>query len=130
MSDFFSFSGPLSGIFRILDSPRAMKRIQEQELGPREKKVEQKPITPVAPTQVVQKTTVVQPANRRPPTATRQVSEDDEIARIKRENKAAGSSQTPAVAETAQERPAERTSILKKTTPSTEETSSEVSQVL
>jgi tripartite motif-containing protein 71 len=113
---FSHFSGPLSGIFRILDSPRAMKRIQEQEKGP--KKVEAKPVTPVAPVQV--KTTTVQPV-RRPPTAARQQSEDDEIARIKRENKAAGSS--TATTET----PAERTSILKK--PSTEE-AVDVSQVL
>lgn len=120
-NQYFSSStptGPLSGIFRILDSPRAMKRIQDVDKGPREKKVEPKPPTPVAPVQV--KTTApVQPA-RRPPTA-RQVSEDDEIARIKRENKAAGSSTTPAATET----PAAR-----KTPPSTEETPTEVSQVL
>lgn len=101
-----------------------MKRIQDQEKGPREKKVEAKPATPVAPTQPVQvKSTAVQPV-RRPPTAARQVSEDDEIARIKRENKAAGSSQAPAAAESA-----ERTSILKKS-PATEESAAEVSQVL
>lgn len=117
---FSHFSGPLSGIFRILDSPRAMKRIQEQEKGPREKKVEPKPATVVAPVQV--KTTTVQPV-KRPPAAARQQSEDDEIARIKRENKAAGSSTTPT------ETPTER-SILKKTAPSTEETAVEVSQVL
>lgn len=116
-----SVSGPLSGIFRILDSPRAMKRIQDQEKGPREKKVEPKPVTPVAPTQV--KTTPVQPA-RRPPSAARQQSEDDEIARIKRENKAAGSSTTATVTEA--ERPAERQSILKKTAA---EEAAEVSQV-
>lgn len=122
ISPFFPFSGPLSGIFRILDSPRAMKRIQDQEKGPREKKVEVKPtVAPiVAPVQV--KTTAVAPVKR--PTTGRQVSEDDEIARIKRENKAAGSSTA-----TEAERPAERQSILKKVTPSAEEPATEVSQV-
>lgn len=95
-----------------------MKRIQDVEKGPREKKVEPKPATPVAPT-IQAKTTAVQPV-RRPPSAARQVSEDDEIARIKRENKAAGSST---------ETPGDRPSILKKTTPSVEEPTAEVSQV-
>lgn len=93
-----------------------MKRIQEQEKGPREKKVEPKPATPVAPQPQV-KTTTVQPV-RRPASAARQVSEDDEIAKIKRENKAAGSSTTTAATETP--------SILKKTV--VEETT-DVSQV-
>lgn len=92
-----------------------MKRIQEQD-NPREKKVEAKPVTPVAPVQV--KPTTVQPV-RRP--AARQQSEDDEISRIKRENKAAGSSTGVT------EPPAQ--SILKKATPSIEETTTEVSQV-
>lgn len=118
---FLNFTGPLSGIFRILDSPRAMKRIQEQEKGPREKKVEPKPVAPAQPVQV--KTTAVQPV-RRPTTAARQQSEDDEIAKIKRENKTAGTSTTPTVPET----PAQ--SILKKSTPSTDESPTEVSQVL
>ena len=99
-----------------------MKRIQEQEKGPREKKVEPKPVAPVqAPVQV--KTTAVQPV-RRPTAAARQQSEDDEIAKIKRENKTAGTSTTPTVPET----PAQ--SILKKATPSTDESQTEVSQVL
>lgn len=88
-----------------------MKRIQDQEKGPREKKVEPKPAAPVAPTQVK---AAVQPV-RRP--AARQVSEDDEIARIKRENKAAGSSTEAPVP------------ILKKTTPSTDDSATDVSQV-
>lgn len=91
-----------------------MKRIQDVEKGPR--KVEAKPATPVAPTPQA-KTTAVQPV-RRPPTAARQVSEDDEISRIKRENKAAGTSQAPA----------DTPSILKKTTPSIDEPSADVSQ--
>lgn len=91
-----------------------MKRIQDQEKGPREKKVEPKPAAPVAPTQVK---AAVQPV-RRPQSAARQVSEDDEIARIKRENKAAGSSTEAPVP------------ILKKTpTPSTDDSATDVSQV-
>lgn len=112
--------GPLSGIFRILDSPRAMKKVQDCEKGPREKK-EVKPVTPVAPVQVKP---VVAPAavtpSRRP--AARQQSED-EIERIKKENKtAAGTSNT-----TESERPADTraSSILKKTSTVTSPTAEE-----
>lgn len=94
------------------------------ERGPKEKKVEPKPVAPV----VVQ-SAQIQPV-RRPPTTARQVSEDDEIAKIKRENKAASSS-TPAAAPTVveterSERPA---SILKKNAPTSpaDETASDVS---
>lgn len=105
-------AGPLSGIFRILDSPRAMKRIQDQEKGPREKKPEVKPVTPVAPQVTQVKSTTVQPV-RRPPSAGRQQSEDDEIARIKRENKAAGSSTTETETRAASilKKPAEETEV-------------------
>lgn len=115
--------GPLSGIFRILDSPRAMKRVQDIDKGPREKK-EVKPVTPVAPIQ--QKTPVTVTPARRPPSAARQQSED-EIDRIKRDNKTAGTSATTESA-AADTRPA---SILKKIStvspPTVEE--NEVSQV-
>jgi hypothetical protein len=98
-----------------------MKRIQDQEKGPREKKVEAKPAAPVAPVQV--KTTAVQPV-KRAPAAARQVSEDDEIARIKRENKAAGTSaQSPTAVEPV-------ASILKKAVPASEDNTTDVSQVL
>lgn len=108
--------GPLSGIFRILDSPRAMKRVQDCEKGPREKK-EVKPVTPVAPVQAKPTTPAAVTPARRP--AARQQSED-EIERIKRENKTAGTSNT-----TESERPATNPpSILKK--PTAEE--NEVSQ--
>ncbi|XP_070492679.1 RING finger protein nhl-1 isoform X2 [Chironomus tepperi] len=100
--------GPLSGIFRILDSPRVMKRIQEADNGPREKKEPPKPVAPVV-TQVKQVLTPPVTAPVRPKTA-RQQSED-EIERIKRENKTAVPSSST---ETAQ---AERQSILKKSTP-------------
>lgn len=98
-----------------------MKRIQEQEKGPREKKVEPKPVAPAQPVQV--KSTAVQPV-RRPTAAARQQSEDDEIAKIKRENKTAGTSTTPTVPEVPTQ------SILKKSPPSTDESPPEVSQVL
>lgn len=119
--------GPLSGIFRILDSPRAMKRVQDIDKGPREKK-EVKPVTPVAPIQIqkVAPPPTVTPAARRPPSAARQVSED-EIEKIKRENKTAGPSTTTESA-AADTRPA---SILKKVTtvspPTVDE--NEVSQI-
>lgn len=90
-----------------------MKRIQEQEKGPREKKPEAKPAAPVTPQVTQVKTTAVQPV-RRPPSAGRQQSEDDEIARIKRENKAAGSSTTDTTTET------RAASILKKPAEETE----------
>lgn len=98
--------GPLSGIFRILDSPRVMKRIQEADKGPREKKEPPKPVAPVV-TQVNK----VQPQVTTPvrPKTNRQQSED-EIEKIKRENKTAGTSAT----ETQQS--SDRPSILKKTT--------------
>lgn len=91
------------------------------ERGPKEKKVEPKPVAPV----VVQ-SAQIQPV-RRPPTAARQVSEDDEIAKIKRENKAASSSTpvAPVVVETERsERPA---SILKKNPTTADESTNDVS---
>lgn len=113
--------GPLSGIFRILDSPRAMKRIQEADKGPREKKEQPKPPAPVV-TQTKQPPAPPVTTPTRPKTA-RQQSED-EIERIKRENKAAGSStETPPASD--------RPSILKKTTPTNASSidENEVSQV-
>lgn len=112
--------GPLSGIFRILDSPRAMKKVQDCEKGPREKK-EVKPVTPVTPVQA--KPVVVAPVavtpTRKP--AARQQSED-EIERIKKENKTAGTSNT-----TESERPAETraSSVLKKNSTVTSPTAEE-----
>lgn len=92
------------------------------EHGPKEKKVEPKPVAPV----VVQ-SAQIQPV-RRPPATARQVSEDDEIAKIKRENKAASTSTpaAPVVVETERsERPA---SILKKNAAPGEDAVSDVSQ--
>lgn len=65
--------GPLSGITRLYDSPRVMKRLQDSEIK------KDKPPPPVAPP--VQK---VQPPKRPVATAQRQVSEEDEVTKIKR----------------------------------------------
>lgn len=70
--------GQLSGIIRLTDSPRVMKRLQDTDKPKKEKKVE-----PVAP---APKPVQIQP-KRTAPAAQRQVSEDDEIAKIKRQNK-------------------------------------------
>jgi tripartite motif-containing protein 71 len=82
--------GPLSGIFRIADSPRVMKRLQEQEMGKKEKKEAAPPQKPAAQ----------MPKRPVAPVTARQLSEDDEIARIKRQNKGATSTApiTPPVA--------------------------------
>lgn len=107
--------GQLSGIIRLADSPRVMKRIQDQT---REKK-EKKDVAPAPPPQVKSKAGAT-PAKA--PPAARQVSEDDEIARIKRQNKGAATSTATATAPTTttttataeSERPAtERVSALK-----------------
>lgn len=93
--------GSLSGIIRLTDSPRVMKRLQEQEKGKKEKKVE----TP-AP---AAKPAVVKPRTTAAPAAARQMSED-EIDRIKRQNK--GSSASTATSES--DRPTtERVAALK-----------------
>lgn len=77
--------GPLSGIFRLSDCPRVMQRILDVDSGKKkEKKEPPPPPKPVQPT----------PQPRRPPPAQRQESED-EISRLKRQNKGAASSQEP-----------------------------------
>lgn len=94
--------GPLSGIFRLTDSPRVMKRLQESD--PSKKKVKEVPLPqPAPPPKVVQK--------KPPAPATRQISEDDEIAKIKRQNKGAGPSER---APEAERPPAERVAALKR----------------
>lgn len=65
--------GPLSGITRLYDSPRVMKRLQESEIK------KDKPTQPIAPP--VQK---FQPPKRPIATAQRQVSEEDEVTKIKK----------------------------------------------
>ncbi|KAH9629388.1 hypothetical protein HF086_008904 [Spodoptera exigua] len=99
--------GPLSGIFRLSDCPRVMQRILDVDSGKKKEKKEPPPPPPKP----------VQPApqpRQRPPPAQRQQSEDDEISRLKRQNKgAAASSQEP---ERAPARPAEeeRTAVNRK----------------
>lgn len=97
--------GPLSGIFRLSDCPRVMQRILDVDSGKKkEKKEPPPPPKPVQPTP--------QPRSRPQPPA-RQQSEDDEITRLKRQNKGAASSQEP---DRAPQRPAEeeRSSINRK----------------
>lgn len=90
--------GPLSGITRLADSPRVMKKLQENPTGKKKEKETPAP-QPAKQPQVVPK--------RPPPPATRQVSEEDEISRIKKQNKGATTS-TETVTET---RPAERPTV-------------------
>ncbi|KAH1003049.1 hypothetical protein HUJ05_010998 [Dendroctonus ponderosae] len=71
--------GPLSGITRLADSPRVMKKLQENPTGKKEKKEKKAAPEPAA-------------AKRAPPPAARQASEEDEIAKIKRQNKGATTS--------------------------------------
>ncbi|XP_071445797.1 RING finger protein nhl-1 [Hetaerina americana] len=88
--------GPLSGITRLYDSPRVMKRLQESELKEKKKSKE-----PAAPQQVQGKTPPVFGAKK----AQRQVSEDDEISKIKKQNKTTDPS--PSGAKTNQNTPAQ-----------------------
>ncbi|XP_063364041.1 RING finger protein nhl-1 isoform X1 [Cydia amplana] len=94
--------GPLSGIFRLSDCPRVMQRIMDVDSG--KKKEKKEPPPPPKPVQPAP-----QPQRRAPP-AQRQQSEDDEISRLKRQNKGAASSQEPDRAPA----PEERTSIARK----------------
>lgn len=99
--------GTLSGIIRLADSPRVMKRLQEQDKPKKEKKEVAPPPQPKL---------VVQPKRPTQPTtpAARQMSED-EIDRIKRQNKSATSTTSTAAAEP--ERPvADRVAALKSRT--------------
>ncbi|XP_060852940.1 RING finger protein nhl-1 isoform X3 [Rhopalosiphum padi] len=75
--------GPLSGITRLYDSPRVMKRLLESEN--KDKKSDAAPKPQPQPVQQPKKITPQ-------PTPQRQLSEDDEIARIKRQNKTASTS--------------------------------------
>ncbi|CAH1153845.1 unnamed protein product [Phaedon cochleariae] len=90
--------GPLSGITRLADSPRVMKKMQDHESGKTKKKEEAPPPQPAPTSKVVPK--------RPPPPATRQVSEEDEISRIKKQNKGATTSTEPVTDIRPAERPA------------------------
>lgn len=98
--------GHLSGIIRLADSPRVMKRLQEQDKPKKEKKEVAPPPKPAATP--ARRTS----ATSTPPVASRQMSED-EIDRIKRQNKGTTST-TPTVAAVEPERPAaDRVAALK-----------------
>ncbi|XP_073971070.1 tripartite motif containing protein thin isoform X3 [Rhodnius prolixus] len=71
--------GPLSGITRLYDCPRVMKRLKESEVK------KDRPEPPPQPVQQQQQPKA-QP-KRQPPVAQRQVSEEDEITKIKRQMK-------------------------------------------
>jgi len=71
--------GPLSGITRLYDSPRVMKRLQESEQRGKKKETAQ----PAQQPQLQVKT-----PQQVPKRTQRQVSEEDEISKIKRANKA------------------------------------------
>lgn len=84
----FVSRGNLSGIIRLADSPRVMKRLQEQDRPKKEKKE----VAPPQPKAAVQQPK--RPTATAPTAAQRQMSED-EIDRIKRQNKGSTSTTTP-----------------------------------
>ncbi|XP_014477978.1 PREDICTED: serine-rich adhesin for platelets isoform X2 [Dinoponera quadriceps] len=90
--------GPLSGIFRLTDSPRVMKKLQECERAGKRKKEE-----PASQQTVVQQPQPPKPqvqVRKVPSAMARQTSEDDEISRIKKQNKnAAAATHTDTVEE-------------------------------
>lgn len=100
--------GPLSGITRLYDSPRVMKRLQESETKKVKKEKE--------PTPIQQK--FQPPPQRRlsnvTPVTQRQLSEDDEISRIKRQNKNAPAAAPEVPAETHRTAVPERVSSLRR----------------
>ncbi|KAL3269090.1 hypothetical protein HHI36_008173 [Cryptolaemus montrouzieri] len=98
--------GPLSGITRLADSPRVMKKLQENESGKKKEK-EAPPSLPVQP-KIVPK--------RPPPPATRQVSEEDEISKIKKQNKGATTSNSETDRVTERPTPDDRHNTQRKTT--------------
>ncbi|XP_046678340.1 RING finger protein nhl-1 isoform X2 [Homalodisca vitripennis] len=101
--------GPLSGITRLYDSPRVMKRLQDSETK------KDKPPPPPAPIQKFQP-----PKRTTAAAAQRQISEEDEVTKIKRLMKNAPGEPTSTATEPV--RPAaERVSALKKTEEEREE---------
>ncbi|XP_065341578.1 RING finger protein nhl-1 isoform X1 [Cloeon dipterum] len=113
--------GPLSGITRLSDSPRVMKRLQETELKDKKAK-EPKPV-PVAPAVGAKPPVAGQPAKK----TSRQVSEEDEIAKIKKQNKAEAST---AAAGAAAPVPTETRPSVDRTTVREEEPARRPSEVL
>ncbi|XP_055921453.1 RING finger protein nhl-1 isoform X2 [Eupeodes corollae] len=111
--------GQLSGIIRLCDCPRVIKRLNEQGKEKKEKK-ETPAATPAAKPAAVGRKTI-------PPVATRQISEEDEISRIKRQNKGATSTASAASTATTVAEPdrptADRVAALKRNTASSNTTS-------
>lgn len=107
--------GQLSGIIRLSDCPRVLKRLQNQGKEKKDKKIEAQKLMTLPQTR-----TVGAAINR-------QISEDDEISRIKKQNKgsvasstATASSNTVTTTSIDPERPAaNRVAALKKNTAST-----------
>jgi tripartite motif-containing protein 71 len=89
--------GPLSGITRLYDSPRVMKRIQETELRLKKEKEPKPP--QAAAVNIIQGAKPVAAAAAPAKKTSRQVSEEDEISKIKRQNKTAEASTAAATAE-------------------------------
>ena len=87
--------GPLSGITRISDSPRVLKRLQEQKI--KEKKKDRPSSLPLAPLALPTPNAMAKSPVAR---ASRQVSED-EIDRIKKQNKNADHQASAASTESA-----------------------------
>ncbi|RZF42442.1 hypothetical protein LSTR_LSTR012630, partial [Laodelphax striatellus] len=103
--------GPLSGITRLYDSPRVMKRIQETQQPKKEPAIKEA----VGAQQQQQKQPPQQ--GKKPPGAQRQISEEDEITKIKRlmKNAPGEPRESTTTAATIQERPGqERVSALKR----------------
>ncbi|TMW43355.1 hypothetical protein DOY81_011565, partial [Sarcophaga bullata] len=105
--------GQLSGIIRLSDCARVVQRLADIGKEKKEKKVD------TAAQAAMQAAIQAQKApKQQPPAAQRQVSEDDEISRIKRQNKNAPSSSSAAASAattTETDRPAaERVSALKR----------------
>lgn len=95
--------GQLSGIIRLSDCARVIQRLADIGKEKKEKKVDTAAQASIQAAIQAQKASMTRP-KQQPPAAKRQVSEDDEISRIKQQNKNAPSSSTaattPAVAET------------------------------
>ncbi|XP_065367622.1 RING finger protein nhl-1 isoform X5 [Calliphora vicina] len=110
--------GQLSGIIRLSDCARVVQRLADIGKEKKEKKVDTAAQAAVQAAIQAQKASMQRP--KQPPAAAqRQVSEDDEISRIKRQNKNAPSSSTsaassPAAADTGDRPTADRVSALKR----------------
>lgn len=100
--------GPLSGVFRLLDSPKVMERLHQNEVKQKQQQTEKEkvntPQAPPAPTPAPAPAPVVQP--RRQPS--RQPSED-EIDRQKRANQQASSSSSTSPATDTQNNVSQKT---------------------